>query len=481
MAGYGPPPDRGGLTMGWLDTIKGKTADALSWGRSAAEKGWTATTEFGSAVLTKASKTWDAAKAKANDTYEKAVQPARNAIAKATADAAENATTKITSDPKSLAKLLRKLDKRDRYGGAAEPCPGDTPTTHPDKNDGRFLGDQTCPVEKGAACDQTTATAPSKGVSPTGCTGKGDGKPFPRVIFTNGINNSIQQACDAMRALANSRCVEVVGVYNATYANKNLKKPTRLLSDYKDAASDAVRGARLGATLLKTPLSVAVGAAIGATPEVALQEAGRIGMTQDVLDCLDTIMGSGNEAASRTLTDEILTGLNGDPPRMTLYAHSQGGLNTAEAIAQARGKLVAAEKQKLMRVGMEKEAAGAKAAALADKRLAGLEVNLFGTLEQGLPDGPVYKLHTNKLDPVPRIIRAAQQQLRPDVVGQFPANLVREKPFEAAPAIDPMAAHGMIEAYIPYLDRQHPTPPCCPGHQKPAAERNLASKKHAGE
>ena len=64
------------------------------------------------------------------------------------------------------------------------------------------------------------------------------------------------------------------------------------------------------------------GLATGAAPDVALQEAGRLGMVQDVVDCIDTISGSGTDAASITLSREIVKGLEGEPPEMTIYAHS---------------------------------------------------------------------------------------------------------------------------------------------------------------
>ena len=72
-------------------------------------------------------------------------------------------------------------------------------------DDGNYMG-QDCP--------KSSKTPPVSGTKPKGCAGSG--KAFPKIIYTNGINTSAEAACTTMHKIADTRCAEVIGIYNAT-------------------------------------------------------------------------------------------------------------------------------------------------------------------------------------------------------------------------------------------------------------------------
>jgi hypothetical protein len=303
----------------------------------------------------------------------------------------------------------------------------------------------------GADCPATQAERPAQGVKPD-CAARHPEKTFPKVVYTNGINNDAPTVCSTMHALANNRCVEVVGIFNATYADKSLTGPDRRWSDYRTAA---------GASLVGTALAGAPGALAG-LPLAGVQEASRLGMVQDVLDCLDTIEGSGSDAATLTLAREIAAAAGANPPQpMTLFAHSQGGLNSAAAIAQAKDEIQKSAYQSLLSRGTPRDQAKAVAERDAAQRLSQMEVNTFGTLERGFVDGPRYNRYTNGYDPVPVVIGEAQRGLVPAQLERDPAGARPVTRFAAAPSFNPIDAHGMEKTYLPYLDRADPRGPCC--------------------
>ena len=450
----------GVLNMGFFASVAEGAAQSFNWGRSAAEQGWSVSRDLAESAVDKAERMASAAWDATNEAAGAVRQGARNTVASGVAAGAEKATAWAVADRKRFESLRDKLDKRDRFASTvSQPC-GNPDTKHPDKRDGQFMG-KDCPV--------THATKPTEGTKPGGCDCGKRGKPLPKVTFTNGINNIPQQVCATMHSLANSRCVEVIGIFNATYQDPSIKAPDRQLADYKHAAAQgglsALKGAGTGLLtggLVGAASGAGTGLVKGAAPDVALQEASRLGLIQDVVDCIDTINKGGAEAAANTLSKEIVAALNAKPPEMTIYAHSQGGLNTGAAIAQARKELVAAAKDRLRDLGVPKTEAAAQAAQLAEGKLAGLEVNMFGTLERGLPNGPKYNRFTNDYDPVPKVIRAAQQGLTPDLVDRDPKGAPPVQTFKAAPSmLDPMSAHGMNESYLPYLNKTRPMGPCC--------------------
>lgn len=422
----------------------------LEWGRTAAQQGWSAAVEFGAATKEAAAAQWD-----------KARRASQEAFASVAVSGAEKGAQWATAHPERFEELRRKLDKRDRFASSqvCQSCAPDNSPRHPDPRDGHYMGHD---------CPKTQPGRPTRGVRPD-CAGAGGAhKPFPQVTFTNGINNTPQQVCDTLHALANSRCVEVVAIYNATYADPSLKPPERRWDDYQDAAKEGAEGAARAARMARVTGSpkiiataAAVGGVAGAAPEVGLQEISRLGAVQDVMDCADTIVGSGQDAAAQRLAGDIVKALSGPNPGMTIYAHSQGGLNTAEAIAQAKGKLVRIERERLARAGWPAMRAISQAQAVTEQQLSHLEVHTFGTLERGLPDGPKYFRYTNVLDPIPKVIGAAQRGLKPNAMFSDPRGSPPVERFKSAPAFSPIAAHGMNEAYLPYLDERHAKGRCC--------------------
>ncbi len=204
---------------------------------------------------------------------------------------------------------------------------------------------------------------------------------------------------------------------------------------------------------------VAPGALAG-LPLAGVQEASRLGMVQDVLDCLDMIEGSGSDAATLTLAREIAAGAN-PPQPMTLFAHSQGGLNSAAAIARAKREMQRLALEKLCAKGVPSSEAEGLAQIEVTQRLQHIEVNTFGTLERGFVDGPKYNRYTNGYDPVPVVIGEAQRGLVPAQLERDPTGAPPVTRFVAAPSFNPIDAHGMEKTYLPYLDRADPRGPCC--------------------
>ncbi len=422
----------------------------LKWGRSAAQQGWSAAVEFGAAT-----------KEAAADQWHKAQRAGKEAVAGMAASGAEKGAQWATANPERFDELRQKLDKRDRFSSSqvCQGCAPDNSPRHPDPRDGHYMGHD---------CPKTQPGRPTRGVRPD-CAGAGGAhKPFPQVTFTNGINNTPQQVCDTLHALANSRCAEVVAIYNATYADPSLKPPERRWDDYQDAAKEGAEGAARAARMARVTGSpkviaaaAAVGGVAGATPEVALQEASRLGAVQDVMDCADTIVGSTQDAASKRLAGDIVSALSGPNPGMTVYAHSQGGLNTAAAIAQAKRRLIAREEARLLTAGIDEVSAPRAAKQAVERQMTALQVHTFGTLERDFPDGPIYRRFTNELDPIPKVINAAQMGLRPQEMLSEPSNSQAVERFRSAPTWSPIAAHGMVEAYLPYLNQKHPKGKCC--------------------
>jgi hypothetical protein len=196
--------------------------------------------------------------------------------------------------------------------------------------DGCFL-DENC---------RPSRSLPKRGKRPA-CGGY-DG--IPKVMYTNGINTEEETCCDTMRKLAESRCVEVVGVYNATN-----------------------------------------------------------GTMPDVAECVQNINRAGTTPAVKTQVAFLEEQL-ADPAQheITLFAHSQGGLITQESLVKLRNDLTI----KYM-IGPPPEPAAA-AGAHAETEMSRVTVNSFGTAEEGWPKGPVYNRFTNTKDPVPIVIKSVQ-------------------------------------------------------------------------
>lgn len=378
---------------------------------------------------------------KVNAGVAAAQQGAKNVIGSASAGIAEYGTKKAVADPATLDKLQGGLDKRDQFTGATcAECAEKGASKHPDAQDGKFMGKDCVP----------SATKPAEGKKPT-CDAADPGHhKFPQITLTNGINNTPKQVCETMQLLADSRCAEVFAIYNATYANKEtIKAPSGTdWSDFKNGVKNLdLQQVKDGA--LKGVLGLA----------------GNQGMVADVVDCIDTIKGGRDEAASKLLSNEIMESLSGNNPQgMTIYAHSQGGLNTQAALELAKNSMEAEEFKAIMRSGTMTFAQSKEAArAAVFEKLKKLDVSTFGTVEKGFVDGPKFSRYTNEYDPVPRVIREAQRGVAPDQIERDPIGAGKVDTFKSAPSLNPMAAHGMNETYIPHLDSSPITKkvPCC--------------------
>jgi hypothetical protein len=452
-----------------VKTVADRGGAAVDWGVS---KGKAVVQSAGDAIVTTKNAVVDAAQAtkkavvKGAQATKKAVGDAAHATSEyakekavqAEVAAARAATRAAVKDPATLKKLTGKLDRRDQFTGpVCQTCVDKKLGKHPDPDDGKYMGKD---------CPKTQASRPKEGTKPKGCNCAPGGKPFPKIFFTNGINNTTKQACETMHGIADSRCAEVVGIYNATYANKNLKAPEYKWADFKDAgkgalesgAKGALSGARggVGGALVKGGL----GAIKGGAPDALAQVASRQGMIGDVLDCLDTIKGSSSEAASRTLTKEIMGAMK-NKESMTVYAHSQGGLNTMASIADAKKQLVDSERAALRDKGVSFADAKTQSTANVEKSLGNLKVSTFGTVERGFEDGPQYSRYTNKSDPIPEVIRTAQEGINPSQLARDPKGAAAVERFRKTPSWNAIDAHGMNEAYLPHLNEAHPAGKCC--------------------
>ena len=197
----------------------------------------------------------------------------------------------------------------------------------------------------GNDCPNSSDDIPKTGRLPDGCGGSG-GK-LPKIIYTNGINTPPAAACATMRQIANERCAEVIGVYNATY-----------------------------------------------------------GTIEDGLDSKNNIDRAGRQPAAKSQTKLIAQMLNAKPPQpVTLYSHSQGGLITQEGLLKTQERLQQEKYDAFLEKGMGD--AEAKEKSERDTRVAmrNVDVYSFGTAENNWPPTGA-KLHqfTNTSDPVPRLI-----------------------------------------------------------------------------
>jgi hypothetical protein len=192
--------------------------------------------------------------------------------------------------------------------------------------------------------------------------------------------------CKTMQKLANATCAEIVGVYNATG-----------------------------------------------------------GMRADIGECLTNIAKDSDSPAVDTLQRSMLDGLSHDPPQdMTIFAHSQGGLMTQEALAVVKNQLT-----------IEYGEAGAV------ERMQHLSIKSFGTAEQGWPAGPNYEQFTNDSDPIPGVIAGAQKNY-PDATFADNADIpATQRHHFDSPHLNPVDSHSMDNVYIKQMVEIHGQPNCC--------------------
>lgn len=417
----------------------------------------------------------------AQEKVSDAVAGAKNKEGEAVAKGAGKVVDKLTHDAQDRKELLSKVDKRSKYKYIGNELDQDCPnnrSTHPNPNDGRFMGSDCCATKNGKG-NKNTDKKPEQGKKPSCYTGSPK-KDFPKVSYQNGMNNTEEQVCETMQQISDSQCVEVIAVYNATYNDPNRIKAADadysnvkrkgIESALKEGKSGAIMGALKGvlggpagmlAGAAKGALGgAAKGAALGAGKEAALEKASTNGMVQDVMDCLDNLNSAGTEASVMTQSEVWVDALS-KGEHVEIYAHSQGGLITREALVQTRKELAAKKGNELIRSGHSVEEADAMASDYADNQMKNVTVNSFGTLESDLPPGPKYNRMTNASDPVPEVIKAAQKNYGKPTE-QAPPNSPPVHRFNKNPALgDPFAAHGM-PCYLEELEKtQGGKKACC--------------------
>jgi hypothetical protein len=170
------------------------------------------------------------------------------------------------------------------------------------------------------------------------------------------------------------------------------------------------------------------------------------GMATDIGQCLTNIAKTSNSPSVHTLEQQMLNSLSQDPPGMTIFAHSQGGLVTQEALARVKNDLAVQH-----------------GSAWAEQQMQAINIKSFGTAEEGWPVGPNYEQFTNVSDPVPAAIAGAQLDY-PTATYSDNAPIQNRHSF-----IDPRwppvtGPHSIDDTYIPeYADeiRKEGQESCC--------------------
>ena len=389
--------------------------------------------------------------------------------------------------------LLNRGDMRDRYSAKMlEQCTGSGP---PVPYDGQYLGKD---------CDHPTTAKPAKGEGhkPVGC--ENCGKEFPQTVFTNGIDNTRGEACATLQQLSDALCLEVVGIYNASY--KSAVPPARSAEDNMALLNASKEGLKSGAVkgfedalpmaILLAPKTGGVGAAVslatgagkGAVKDGAIkvglelvaQEVPRLApQTQDMLDTIDTLANRSRQPATQTMAEDIADSLRQGKP-VNIIGHSEGGVNTVAVIGDAKKMLEDERQVELSLVVPKLSFADAQLKASRDVEAAMAEmmtVTLLGTQQTGLPTGPNYIRVAHKSDLVPDAIAGALDGIGRPGHNQEPTSLGKlSPPVERFPIIDkngnqlgpatlnPLTAHNMEKSYIPYLrDKlgRNQGAPCC--------------------
>jgi hypothetical protein len=367
-----------------------------------------------------------------------ATQGLKNVEGAVASGIAKYGTKAAVASPAVLDGLQTGIDRRDQFTTATcAECAEKAAGKHPDANDGKFMGSDCKP----------SITKPPEGKKPACDKEKPGHKQFPQILFTNGITNKVDDICKTITNLAESQCAEVFAIYNATYADdKTVVAPG---ASNWSTFTDGIKNL--------DPKQIKDGALKGVFGPV-----GKMGIVADVVDCIDTIKGGRDEAASQVLRGEIVKSLSGDNPKgMTIFGHSQGGLNVQGGLELARSELENIEVKQSMLTGMGLSTAQENARNIVSKKLSKLNVSTFGTVEKGFVDGPTYSRRTNDFDPVPQIIREAQAGLVPEQLDRDPIGASAVDRFPSAPSFNPMAAHGMNETYIPRLNSLKKQVPCC--------------------
>ena len=461
--------------MSFFGVMKDKAGKGLDWGKDAANDVLSAVTNKVDQAGAWVEKKADQASAWTGQKVEQGKDALR--------DKAHNLARAKAKDAVKNDSLLKSLDQRKNYTSKTTQECG-TSTGPPVKGDGQFLGQD---------CEAPTPQKPKpgEGRKPNGCEKRADGTSFPQVTFTNGIDNSLKEVCDTMKQLANDLCMEVVGVFNASY--KEAVPPTRsaeenmalLTAGRSGAATGFVDGIKKGlpkalaaglatggpGAIASLGKSAGIGTLTGAGKEVGkellTQEAPRrLPQTQDALDVIDTLKGRSSQPATMTMADDIANQLRDGKP-VNLIGHSEGGVNTVAAIGQAKRKLVLEQTKQLRAAtpGLDLDEATVKATRSVEENMAkNMNVTLLGTQQTGLPDGPNYTRVAHKTDLVPDGISGAQDAIgRPGHDSEPQSNGKPSPPVERFPRVsedgrtlgtdqwNPAKAHSMEASYIPYM------------------------------
>jgi hypothetical protein len=476
--------------MSFFGKMADKVGKGLDWGKGVAQSAWDGTKKAADAVV-------DYAKDKA--------QQAEAAVSRKAEELRDKAHEAARKKAAAMAKdkdLLASLDQRDRF--TSKVVQGCDTTGPPVPYDGDYLSKSTCDCASPPCSPPTKQKPPAgAGFKPKGC--ENCGKDFPATTYTNGIDDTMKNVCDTMRQLADELCMEVVGVYNASY--KDAVPPTRPAEENMALLTKGAQGAKNGlvdgvvegipeaigagvatgglgavASLLK---SGAKGAATEAGKEAGLellkQEAPRrLAQSQDLLDVIDTLKGRSTQPATDRLVSEIV-GTVSAGQSLNLIGHSEGGVNAVAAIGQAKKELVDARTKEIRLANPSLDPLAASDHATREVEAAmskNLNVSLLGTQQTGLPDGPTYVRAAHKSDFVPDAISGAQDAIgRPGhdrhplsggqpsaPVERFPLTTADGKSLGPTGIYSPLTAHSMEDSYIPYLrDKagRAPGQPCC--------------------
>ena len=267
-----------------------------------------------------------------------------------------------------------------------------------DPNDGKFIGGDFCckktsqPANSGGP--KLTDNPPKKGggILPQDCNGRTD---LPRIYFTNGISVPLDKGgggiCGTLKQVANTTCCETVGLYNGSQS---------FLGDLTESAHIMMGMAKQNVVRRQSQIIV------------------------DEITAMDSM------------------GAREDPLR--LFCHSEGGLITQQAIAEAK-KTLAAKGVKDIEAKMRR----------------GVCVTSMGTGDGRWPKGPRYTHFVCNEDLVPVGISAARGFLEiTHPVGTL-AKLVSGVKYDRTPAVRFSAdgvhfpeSHTPEKSYLPFINRR---------------------------
>jgi hypothetical protein len=181
------------------------------------------------------------------------------------------------------------------------------------------------------------------------------------------------------------------------------------------------------------------------------------GMMQDLLDSKDNIDRAGRERSAHSQAALVKDMLSKSPPdKVTIFAHSQGGLITQESLIEVEGLMTSQYTEQYMKSGVPQEEAELLASRRASEDMRNVDVYSFGTAERGWLPGPKLHQFTNSADPVPKAINRVQDNrgLPPLDEG---VTLVERPPIKETPW-GVTTTHSMNNIYLRKLNEIHPVP-----------------------